>query len=90
MHCFCNDMKQSFLRCFNRKPLNRRIAGILCWTLGLILTALLLSGKYMLAFGLIILSVSAYLALVFACRKIVDDIVRRRESKEHHSMDETE
>lgn len=83
-------MKQAFLRRFNRKPLNRRIAGILCWTLGLNLTALLLSGKYMLALGLVILSVTAYLALVFACRKIVDDIIRIRETKEQHRMDDTE
>ena len=70
MCCNLKEMKHLFIARFNRKPITKRISGILCWSIGLIATALLLSGHCLWAFAFVTLVALAYLAIVLACKKI--------------------
>ena len=63
-------MKRLFIARFNRKPVTKRISCILCWSIGLITTALMLSGQFLCAFAFVTLIALAYLAIVLACKKI--------------------
>ena len=76
MCCKFKNMKQAFIARFNRKPLTRRISGILCWSVGLITAALILSGCFLTAFAFVSLIAFAYLALVLACKKIEEQNIR--------------
>lgn len=69
-------MKQAFLARFNSKPLKIRISCLLCWSLGLILAALLLSGFFALAFAFASLAALAYLSIMLACCKIEETTSR--------------
>ena len=64
------SMKKAYLARFNMKPLTRRISCILLGSLGLILTALLLSGHYGLFSVLLVLIALIYLAFELACKRL--------------------
>ena len=70
MCCKLKKMKRLFIARFNRKPVTKRISCILCWSIGLITAALLLSGQFLCAFAFVTLIALAYLAIVLACKKI--------------------
>lgn len=70
MCCKLKKMKRIFIARFNRKPVTKRISSILCWSIGLITTAILLSGHFLCAFGFMTLVAIAYLAIVLVCKKI--------------------
>lgn len=58
------------MACFTRKPLARRIANTLCWSLGLIIGALLLSGHFVLAFMLTTAIAIGYLCMMMLYKKM--------------------
>lgn len=70
MCCKLKKMKRRFILRFNRKPVTKRITGILCWSIGLITIALLLSGHFLWALAFVTLVTLAYLAILLVCKKI--------------------
>ena len=58
------------MACFTRKPLARRITNTLCWSLGLIIGALLLSGHFVLAFMLTPAIAIGYLCMMMLYKKM--------------------
>ena len=67
---FFKKVKNLFIERFNRKPVILRIKGILCWSLTLIFSALLLGGHFLLAAVFATLVALIYLAIVLACKKV--------------------
>lgn len=67
---FFNRMKNAFIARFNSKPLLTRVTGILCWSLALIISALLLGGHFILAAVFVTLVALFYLSIVFVCKKV--------------------
>jgi len=75
-----------------RKPVTWRIKRILCWSLGLIMAALLLGGHFTLAFVFATLTAIVYLTFILLCKKMesisecvakrtADDMARRLNDK---------
>lgn len=67
---FFNRMKYAFISRFNRKPILSRVTGILCWSLVLILSALMLGGHFVLAAVFASLVALVYLSVVFVYKKV--------------------
>ena len=70
MYNIFKSMKQFYMARFTRKPLARRITNTLCWSLGLIMAALLLSGHFALAFVLATTIALGYLSMMMLCKKM--------------------
>lgn len=70
MYSLFKKMKKAFIDRFKRKPLIIRIKGILCWSLTLILSALILGGHFLLAAVFATLIALVYMAIVLACKEV--------------------
>ena len=73
-------LKFAYRSRFIRKPVTWRIKRILCWSLGLILAALLLGGHFTLTFVFATLTAICYLTFILRCKKMesISECVAKR------------